>query len=94
MPRGRLEIKRVSPGANEDVTYEVMLLPRTGGLFVGSIFRQHLEEFLRVRLRLEPAAVDAALSQVREQDHASVDDVEITEMDLSAAGMNYLKEAG
>ena len=90
MPKGRFQIKRISLAGGNHPTCQISYERYQGGEFVGSVEAEHLKEFLRERLRLSPASVEGLLDEVELHGHVLINDAELSEVDLAAAGMQYL----
>jgi hypothetical protein len=61
-----------------------------GGEFVGSVEAKHLKEFLRDKLRLREDSVEALADELRSRGHVIISELELSESDLGAAGLQYL----
>ena len=90
---GRFQIKRISPEDTEAGTYQISYERSQGGEFVGSVEAEHLPEFLRNKLRLSESSVQALEDELRSQGHVIVPDLQLSESDLAAAGLEYLSAA-
>jgi hypothetical protein len=88
--KGRFQIKRISPAESTHLTYQISHETYQGGEFVGSIEAEHLKEFLRERLRLAPDSVEGLLDEVQLRGHVLIPDVELSQTDMAAAGMEYI----
>jgi hypothetical protein len=55
-----------------------------------SVEAEHLEEFLREKLRLSPDSVEELLAEVTLKGHVIIPDTELSETDMAAAGMQHL----
>lgn len=60
---------------------------------MGSVEADHLEQFLRDKLRLTESSVRALMDDVRSTGHVILTDLELAESDLAAAGLDYLSPA-
>ena len=89
---GRFQIKRISP-EGAPITYQISHELFQGGAFVGSVEGEHLEDFLRDKLRLRQESVDALMRAVRERGHVILPDLELSESDMAGAGLQYLAPA-
>jgi hypothetical protein len=90
MPRGRLQIKCISPANATDLTYEITHEGKHGREFFISVEGEHLKDFLREKLRLSEESVQILLKQLYDSGHVLVDDVELSESDMASAGMQYI----
>ncbi len=88
--KGRFQIKRISPANSSHPTYQISHEIYQGGEFVGSVEAEHLKEFLRERLRLAPESVEGLMDEVRLRGHLLIPDVELSESDMAAGGMEYI----
>ncbi len=88
--KGRFQIKRISPANSSHPTYQISHETYQGGEFVGSIEAEHLKEFLRERLRLAPESVEGLLDEVHLRGHVLIPDVELSQADMAAGGMEYI----
>jgi hypothetical protein len=88
--KGRFQIKRISPVKSTHPTYQISHETYQGGEFVGSVEAEHLKEFLRERLRLAPESVQGLLDEVHLHGHVLIQDVELSEIDMAAGGMEYI----
>jgi len=91
--RGRFQIKRISPAGDPSLTYQVSHESLQGGEFVGSVEGEHLQEFLRKKLRLAPDVVRSLIDELQRSGHVLLPDAEMSEADLAAAGLDYLDPA-
>ena len=90
MPKGRFQIKRISRAESNYPTYQISYESHHGGEFVGSVEAEHLKEFLRDRIRLSPSSVEGLLDEVAINGHVLIEDAELSEFDMAAAGMQHL----
>lgn len=90
---GRFQIKRISPEGATPTTYQISFEPLQGGEFAGSVEAVQLREFLRDKLRLREDSVQALADELRSQGHVLIPDVELSESELAAAGLEYLSAA-
>jgi len=90
MVKGRFQIKRISVPGSKYPTYQITHENYQGGEFVGSIEAEHLKEFLRERMRLAPSSVEGLLDEVELQGQVLIEDAELSEVDMAAAGMQHL----
>ncbi len=90
MLKGRFQIKRVSPATDKQPTFQITHESYQGGEFVGTVEAEHLKEFLRDRLRLSPDSVEGLLDEVHLRGHVLINDVELSETEMAAAGMEYI----
>jgi hypothetical protein len=90
---GRFQIKPISLEREGPVTYQISFEELQGGAFVGSVEGEHLEQFLREKLRLKQSSVEALLDELRRQGHVLISDMELGESDLGSAGLQYLSPA-
>ncbi len=88
--KGRFQIKRISRPESSHPTYQITHETYQGGEFVGSVEAEHLKEFLRERLRLAPESVEGLLDEVRLRGHVLIADVDLSESDMAAGGMEYI----
>jgi hypothetical protein len=91
--RGRFQIKCISPEGGNTSTYQISFERFQGGEFVGSVEAEHLEQFLRDKLRLTESSVRALMDEMRSSGHVLIPDLELAESDLAAAGLDYLSPA-
>ena len=89
---GRFQIKRISPEGAVS-TYQISFEPFPGGVFAGSVEAENLEQFLREKLRLTESSVEVLIDEVGARGHVIVPDIELSESEMAAAGMQYLKPA-
>jgi len=89
MPKGRLQIKSISPAGAKDLTYQISHEHR-GNEFVISVEGEHLEKFLREGLHLSEKSVQELLKKIAQNEHVLIDDVELSESEMAPAGMDYL----
>ena len=90
MAKGRFQIKRISTSGSQHPTYQITHEEYQGGEFVGSVEAEHLKEFLRERMRLSPASVEGLLDEVELNGQVLIEDAELSEVDMAAAGMQHL----
>ena len=90
---GRVQIKRISPERGKLSTYQNSFERFQGGEFVGSVEAEHLEQFLRDKLRLTESSVQSLMDELRLRGHVIITDLELSESDLAAAGLDYLGPA-
>ena len=90
---GRFQIKRISAERATAATYQISFERFQGGEFIASVEAAYLTEFLRERLRLSESSVQALVDALRSREHVLVPELELSESDLAAAGMNYLDPA-
>jgi hypothetical protein len=90
MAKGRLQIKRFSPPRETDATYQITHEAKHGGEFFIAVEREHLEDFLREKLRLSADSVQELLNKVYQDGHVLIDDVELPESEMASAGMQYI----
>ena len=89
MPKGRFQIKRISPASAADLTYEISHEGRHGEFFI-SVEGDDLKHFLRERLRLSEESVQELLKDLYDNGHVLVDNVDLSESDMASAGMQYI----
>lgn len=94
MPKGRLQIRRISPPSERDVTYQVDMVPHEGGTFRGAVLKEHLGEFLHQKLMMDEESVRRVVGTVREKDRAELAEVELGASEMAGAGMEYLRDEG
>ena len=90
MVKGRFQIKRISVAGSRFPTYQITHENYQGGEFVGSVEAEHLKEFLRERMRLSPSSVEGLLDEVDLNGQVLIEDVELSEVDMAAAGMQHM----
>jgi len=90
MAKGRFQIKRISVAGSKYPTYQITHENYQGGEFVGSIEAEHLKEFLRERMRLSPASVEGLLDEVDLNGQVLIEDADLSEADMAAAGLKHL----
>jgi hypothetical protein len=90
MAKGRFQIKRISVAGSKYPTYQITQESYQGGEFVGSIEAEHLKEFLRERMRLSPASVEGLLDEVDLNGQVLIEDADLSEADMAAAGLQHL----
>jgi hypothetical protein len=90
MPKGRLQIKRISPADAADLTYEIIHEGKHGREFFISVEDDHLKDFLREKLRLSEESVQQLLKELYGNGHVLVDDVQLSASDMASAGMQYI----
>jgi hypothetical protein len=90
MVKGRFQIKRISQAGSKFPTYQITHENYQGGEFVGSIEAEHLKDFLRDRMRLAPSSVEGLLDEVELNGHVLIEDAELSENDMAAAGMQHM----
>jgi hypothetical protein len=90
MPTGRLQIKRISPANATDLTYEIIHEGKHGGEFFISVEGEDLKDFLREKLGLSEESVQELLKELHENGHVLVDDADLSESGMAAAGMQYI----
>jgi hypothetical protein len=89
MPKGRFQIKR-SAESETDTTYEITHEAKHGREFFVSVEGEHLEDFLRSKLRLSEESVQGLLKEVHDNGHVLIDDAELSESEMASAGMQYI----
>ena len=60
---------------------------------MGSGEAEHLEQFLRHKLRLAESSVKDLMDELRSRGHVIIPDLELAEADLAGAGLEYLSPA-
>lgn len=91
MPRGKLQIKNIAHAGDPEASYEVIFGAEDSDLWTTSVPDGGMEEFLYQRLRLQLEDADQLLAGVRNQGHASIDGIEISETDLVGGHMEHLR---
>ena len=92
MPVGRLQLQRISTPEEGPETYQISHEGLDGGLFVGSVQKDHLGKFLHETLRMDPSFVEELLDELYLKGHADVPEVSIPVSDLAASGLQHLPE--
>jgi len=90
---GRFQIKRISPEDATTTTYQISYERLQGGEFVGSVEAEDLQGFLRDKLRLREDSAKALEDELRSQGRVLIPDLELSESELAAAGLEYLSAA-
>ena len=89
MPKGRFQIKRISPANAADLTYQISHEGRHGEFFI-SVEGEDLKHFLRERLHLSEESVQELFKDLYDNGHVLVDNVDLSESGMASAGMQFI----
>jgi len=92
MPVGRLQVHFFFDPAAHPETYQVSHEGFDGGLFVGSVQKDHLASFLHHSLRMDPSFIERLLDEIYLHGRATVPEVSIPVSDLAASGLKHVPD--